>query len=131
MNEFFFDLAIGLYSFLLPFAWLALAISVLVLVPMALYPGTRAQAGVGLYLASWVFGLTTWLLGAAVTFATFGWLGLIIGVMLFGVGVVPIGIFAAFFFVKAWSLGISLIVMSVVVLAARAGGMALTRTRVA
>ena len=52
-----------------------------------------------------------------------------VGIFFFGVGVVPIGIFAAFFSVKSLSLGVSLIVMSLVVFAARGGGtVLLTRT---
>lgn len=125
MSEFLFSLAMTVYSFALPLAWLALAVCVVVLLPMALFRVTRPYAGVGLFLASWIFGLTTWTLGAAVTFATYGWVGLIIGLFLFGVGVVPIGIFAAFVTLKSASLGFSLIAMLVVVIAARIGGMAL------
>lgn len=125
MNEALSRLAVSVYSVALPFSWLALAVCVLVLVPMAMFRNTRAQAGVGLFIASWLFGLTTWTLGATVTFVTFGWVGLLIGLVLFGVGVVPIGIFAAFFVINSWSLGLSLIVMSVGVFAARAAGIIL------
>jgi hypothetical protein len=60
-----------------------------------------------------------------VTFATMGWIGLLVGLMIAGVGVVPLGIFAAFVLLKEFSLGLSLIVMSILVFATRMGGFAL------
>ena len=125
MSVTFAELAVRIYSILLPFSWLVFGIAIFVLVPMALFPNTRPQAGVGLFMASWLFGLTTWMLGAAVTFASFGWPGLLIGMFLLGVGVVPIGIFAAFFAVKSMSLGTSLIVLVIITFASRAAGAAL------
>jgi hypothetical protein len=35
--------------------------------------------------------------GAFVAFTSFGWLGLVIAIFVLGIGVVPIGIFGAFF----------------------------------
>jgi hypothetical protein len=90
------------------------------------------MAGFGLAIGSWLFGLTTWTLGVAVTFATYGWIGLLIGLFLAGVGVVPIGIFAAFFFkIKSVSLGISMIVMTVVTIVSRGVGVALMESEAA
>lgn len=125
MNEAIVSLAVGVYSFLLPISWIALFVALIVLVPMAFFKSTRRQAGLNLVWASYIFGLTTWTLGAAITFATLGWLGLLVGLFLFGVGVVPIGIFSAFFIVKSFSLGLSLILMVAVVFAFRMGGAAL------
>ena len=88
---------------------------------MALFRKTRGLAGEWLYVASIIFGLATWFLGASVTFYTWGWTGFLIGVFLAGVGVVPIGIAAAFFSLHDSSLGISLIIMSIIVFATRAG----------
>ena len=122
MNEALANLAIGVYLFVLPLSWIAIVICVIVLVPLALFQGTRPQAGAGLVVASWLFGLTTWTLGALVTFATYGWVGLLIGLVFFGVGVVPIGIFASLVTIKSWSLGLSLIVMAIIVWSARIGG---------
>ena len=117
--------AAKVYMFLLPFSWLALAISIFVLVPLAFFRKTRPAAGLGLFIASWLFGLTTWTLGVTITFLAYGWVGLIIGLLLFGVGVVPMGIFAAFFNIKSVSLGFSMIVMLIVIYVARGAGAAL------
>ena len=121
MNETLAGFALSVYSATLTLSQGTFAVCVLVLLPMAVFPSTRGLAAGGLFLASWLFGLTTWALGATVTFATYGWVGLILGMMLFGVGVVPVGIFAAFVTLKLPSLGFSLIGMSIVVYAARVG----------
>ena len=119
MRETIVGFTLSAYQFLLPLAWLAFGIAIFVLLPMAAFPGTRSQAGLGLYITSWLFGITTWLLGAGITFAVYGWVGLVIGLFLFGIGVVPLAIFAAFFLIKNTSLGVSLIVMFIIVFAAR------------
>jgi hypothetical protein len=73
---------------------------------------------------SYIFGATTWFLGAAVTFGSFGWIGLIIGIFIFGIGVVPLGIIGAFFKLGINELGVSLCAMLVITLAARFAGVA-------
>ncbi len=125
MNEAIVEFSIKAYSLLLPISWVGVAIVVLVLLPMAIFKATRPAAGTGIFFSSYLFGLTTWFLGAAVTFVTWGWVGLIIGLLLAGVGVVPIGILAAFISLKEPSLGFSLIVMVIIVFVTRIGGMAL------
>jgi hypothetical protein len=114
--------SISAYQFLIPFAWVGLAIVVLILLPMGAFKSTRSIAGTGLFIASFLFGVTTWLLGAGITFSVFGWLGLIIGLFIFGIGVVPIAIFAAFFKLHSVEIGVSLLVMAVIVIGARMGG---------
>ncbi|WP_147430974.1 hypothetical protein [Thiocapsa rosea] len=128
MNQVIAEFCVKTYSFLLPVAWVGIAIVVLVLLPMALFRATRPAAGTGIFFSSYLFGLTTWFLGATVTFVTWGWVGLLIGLFIAGVGVVPIGILAAFISLKEPALGFSLIVMLVIVFATRMGGMALVES---
>jgi len=124
MREWVVEKAADIYTFLLPFTWIALAVAVLILLPLAAWPKTRAAGGSGLVFVSYIFGATTWFLGAAVTFGSFGWIGLIIGIFVCGLGVVPLGIFGAFFGLGMSELGISLCVMLVITLAARFAGAA-------
>ena len=63
---------------------------------LSIFRRTRPLTGLFLYVFSFVVGAATWFYGAAVTFATFGWFGLFVGLVLFGVGVVPIGILGGF-----------------------------------
>lgn len=125
MRQAIAEFCVKAYSFLMPISWITLAIVVFILMPLALFKGTRRFAGFTIFFSSYLFGLTTWLLSAAITFTSWGWPALIIGFVLGGVGVVPIGILAAFISLGLPSLGFSLIVMIIIVFAARAGGMAL------
>lgn len=129
MNEAIVAFCVKAYIFLIPLSWIWVAIVVFVLLPMALFKAKRQAAGTYMHFASYVFGLTTWFLGATVTFVTWGWVGLIIGLIIAGVGVVPIGILAAFISLKEPTLGFTLIVMTVIVFATRIGGIALKQSR--
>jgi hypothetical protein len=124
IREWIVEKAVSVYTFLLPFAWLALAVTVLILLPLAAWPDTRAAGGAGLIFVSYIFGATTWFLGAAITFGSFGWIGLISGIFVFGIGVVPLGIIGAFSALSMNELGVYLCVMLVITLAARFAGAA-------
>jgi uncharacterized protein YacL len=128
MSEAIAAFCVKAYTFLLPISWIGVAIVVLVLLPMALFKATRPAAGTGMYFSSYLFGLTTWFLDATVTFVTWGWVGLIIGLIIAVVGVVPIAILASFISLKEPILGFSLIVMVLIVFATRMGGMALMQS---
>ena len=90
-----------------------------VTLPMAAWRRTRGPAGVGLFLASYLFGITTWLLGAGITFAAFGWLGLILGLFVLGFGVVPFGIAGAYFRMGSTELAVTIAVMAIISLGTR------------
>jgi len=123
MREWVVEVCISAYRFLLPVSWIALALVIVVLLPLAAWRKTRGWAAVGLVVASFIFGITTWLLGAAATFASFGWFGLIVGLLIVGVGVVPLGVLGAFWKLKIAGLAWSLLVMLAITMLARAGGL--------
>jgi hypothetical protein len=79
-----------------------LTITLLILTPLALVPQSRSIAGIGFFISSVVFGLILWLYAIAYTFVEWGLLPLIIGILLGGVGVVPIA-FVLSIFDAAWS----------------------------
>ena len=122
MREWVMEIAVKAYTFTLPFYELALAVAIFVLLPLTIWRKTRGAAGAGLLVTSYIFGLTTWLLGAAVTFGSFGWFGLIIGLLFLGVGVVPLAIIGAIFKLDNGGLALVLFVMVVVTFGARFGG---------
>ena len=84
-------------------------------------------------MCSLVIGLSTWVLGVAFTFGAFGWIGLVIGLMLCGVGVVPVGCIGAVWHGEpsiAWlllAMAVSTIVIHLSALAAMASADAATR----
>jgi len=78
-------------------AQIALLLSVLIFLPLALFRATRAIATYGLYVSSFVFGAGTWIVGLLVTWTYWGLPGVILGVCIAGFGIVPVGIVAAAF----------------------------------
>lgn len=122
MRDWILDVAVPIYNFLVPASWIVLAIVVLLLLPLSIFKKTRAFAGSSISFSSYVFGLTTWVLGVVVTFSTWGWVALLIGLLFFGFGVVPIGILASFIKLKSVSLGFTLIVMSIITYGTRIFG---------
>ncbi len=87
--------ALSLYTTLQPlYAW-AFLLVVLVLIPLGLFDRTRPYAATGILLCSYLFGVSVWLVSLAVALYTLGWGWLIFGVLLGGVGVVPIAFIGA------------------------------------
>ena len=83
-------LADKVLPWLAPFSLLVLILSILVLLPLGLFRNTRVFAGNGLYLVSFIFGITVWLYGLLLTYVLWGPFGVIVGLGILGVGVVPI-----------------------------------------
>lgn len=96
----FFTLGAKVAFEIAPFInWLAgiLLVINIVLVLFAIIPKARGVVGLIIYISSYIYGLSAWIYGLAVTLALWGWLAVIIGIFLGGVGVVPIGMLAAIF----------------------------------
>ena len=72
-----------------------IAICVFVFIPLALFRTTRIASVYGFYISSFVFGLCVWIYGFLITLQFWGVTGIIIGLVLGFVGVVPLGIIAA------------------------------------
>lgn len=84
-------------------------ICLFILLPMAIFKKTRGAAGVGLFIGSYIFGLSTWLAGFLITYSLWGILGVVIGVFLAGIGVVATAIIALIIHAEWTLLGIMLI----------------------
>lgn len=82
-----------LVALVFPFA----AFTLVVLLPMAVFPRTRPAAAGIMYVGSFLYGLTAWLIGFIVTLKYWGVFWVIIGLVLAGVGVVPMGLLATAF----------------------------------
>jgi hypothetical protein len=119
MNETMFEFSLEAYTFLHPLTWRAISVSVFIFLPMVLFRVALPSAATGILIASYVVGVSTWLLGATVTFYTWGWIGLVVGLLLGGLGVVPIGILAAFFSLNDPLLGLNLLFTASIVVYAR------------
>lgn len=72
-----------------------LLLCLIVLAPLSAIHPARGFAGNGFYIASYLFGLILWVLAMAFTYSVWGLTAVIIGLVFFGVGVVPVAILAA------------------------------------
>ena len=91
--------AVWLGTHVLPWLFVAntlvAALDILILLPLAALRATRALSGSGFVLSSFVFGATLWFWGLLITFFMWGFIGVFVGLVIMGVGVVPIGMLAA------------------------------------
>lgn len=81
---------------------IAFDVCVLGLLPLCIFRRTRPWAGFGFYLASFLFGIALFAFSCLVVVTIWGYGGLIVGLVLGGVGVVPVAFFAALFHAE-WS----------------------------
>ena len=79
-----------------------------------------------IFLSSWFYGVVLWLGCLVVTFKLWGWLGIIIGLLLLGIGVVPIALIAAAF-AKLWLIVALIILLSLIVWGTRFFGVHLLK----
>ena len=85
---------------------------------LAIFRRTRWWGGQVLYVFSFLVGAITWFCGVAASFASFGWFGLIIGLLFLGLGVVPLGIIGGFVYLDS-SIGLQLIFLIIITFALR------------
>ncbi|MHB8528355.1 MAG: hypothetical protein ACYC8V_02445 [Caulobacteraceae bacterium] len=83
------------FPFILLMAVVTLGFCVLVLAPCAMFRKTRSFSATGLLLASFIFGGTTWLFAFMVVYSLWRLVGLIAGLVLGVIGVVPLALIAA------------------------------------
>lgn len=72
-----------------------LTLTILILLPLTHIKTTRYRAGTWMYLGSFVYALAAWMLGFLITLEYWGVFAVILGLVLLGIGVVPLGIAAA------------------------------------
>lgn len=73
---------------------IALGICVFVLLPLCIFRKTRPWAGMGFYLSSYLFGACLWAFSCIVVINIWGYGALAVGLLLAGVGVVPVAFLA-------------------------------------
>ena len=76
----------------LSYIWIAL--NLLIFLPAGYFLKNKELSGKSLLFSSFFLGITLWLWCLVLTFKAFGWLGVLIGVILLGVGMIPAGILA-------------------------------------
>lgn len=76
---------------------ISFAVCGFVFLPLCIFRHTRLWAGLGFFLASYVFGTELFAYSCIVAFQIWGYAGLIWGLLLGGIGVVPVALFASLF----------------------------------
>ena len=94
---------------------------VLIVLPLAVPKATRGFASAALVIASYVFGVTLWMEGLLLTLTIWGLSAVFIGLLLGGVGVVPIAMLATLID-GMWSPLIELVLLMVATVGLRFGG---------
>lgn len=102
--------------------WIALALNILILLPLSIFKRLRSFTGGGIFLSSYIFGLVSWLLGFVLTYALWGLWAVIVGILFLGGGVVPIALLATLF-KGLWEPFFTLIVLTVITFGSRVGGL--------
>ena len=90
---------------------LAFALVLFLLLPLSMFKRLRGFTGICIFIASYLFGLTCWLLGFVITYALWGFGAILVGLLFLGGGVVPIGMIASIFNGEWQSLGMLLFLM--------------------
>ena len=75
--------------------WVLLPVVFVILIPLSFIKPLKEITGDLIFASSFFFGLIAWVFGFVSTYYTWGTTALIIGLLLGGIGVVPIGFFAA------------------------------------
>jgi len=91
-----------LYPSLLNLAQVTLAVVLFLLLPLAFFKKTRLWSGFGMVVASYIIGLSLWVLSVLVTIKIWGIGGFLIGLLLSAGTMVPVA-FLASVFTGVWS----------------------------
>lgn len=104
--------------------WLGLAClvsfaaCVTILPLMTIFRAGRRPAGYGYLLASFIFGASLWFLCALEVYQAWGGFAVAIGVLILGVGVVPMA-FVALLLASQWALAVEILVIGALVAGCR------------
>jgi len=100
--------------------------NIVVCIPLAFFKKTKEFSGKALFLSSYFYGVLLWLGCLVITFKLWGWFGIVLGLILLGVGIVPIAAIATVI-AGLWSIVLHIIVLALIIWLARTAGIALLR----
>src|SRR6516225_1687774 len=97
-------MSVIVWHWLGPAFFLTLGISVFILGPLAVIRRTRGFSAAGLMIASYVFGVCLWITSLLLTWALWGGIAVFIGLIVLGIGIVPVALLATLFRAQWWNL---------------------------
>jgi len=89
--------------------WIALAIDLVIFIPLGLLKKTKIVSASGLYISSLVFGATLFFFSLLTTYFSGGIFWLLVGIFFLGIGVIPIALF--FTLIKGMWLSLGTIIL--------------------
>ena len=98
---------------------IALGVSLIILLPLSFIRASRDFAAIGLLIASYVIGIALWVWGLILAYWLWGFWAVLIGLFLFGVGVVPVAMLATLFN-GMWSQLLQLVIATILTFGIRA-----------
>ena len=111
----FFIFSVGVFIF-----------NIIVCLPLAFFKRTKEFSGKALFLSSYLYGLLLWLGCLVITFKIWGWIGIVIGLFLFGIGIVPIALVATILS-GLWIIVLHIIVLGIIIWITRSAGVTLLK----
>ena len=100
--------------------------NIIACIPLAFFRGTKEFAGKAFFLSSYFYGVVLWLGCLVITFKLWGWIGMVIGLVLLGIGIVPIAVIATVI-AGLWGIVLHIIVLVLVIWLTRSVGFSLLR----
>lgn len=97
---------------------------VLILLPLALFRKTRSFSGTSIYVTSFIFGTYLWITSFLITYDVWGLIAVIIGLLIVGIGIIPIAMLASLFHGEWSTLG-QLILLLILTMGSRILGIRL------
>ncbi len=98
LTMFFVKGGVWLGALVLPwlsiFMRLVFILNVIIFLPLGIFKKTRSFSAFGFVMSSFVYGLTLWFWALLLTYLIWGTRAVFIGLLIAGVGVVPISVFA-------------------------------------
>jgi hypothetical protein len=114
-----YDFIFGkIYPWISNIALLVFIIDLIIVIPISFFRKAKRFSGITIFYSSYVFGLQLWLSGLMLTLQIWGIWAAIIGILLLGVGVVPIAMVATIFN-GMWSEFIQLLSSIIIVFGSR------------
>jgi hypothetical protein len=106
------------YPWLVAINAIAFVVILLVLLPLSIFRRTRGFGGGGIYIASFIFGLTLWVWCLLISYTLWGIGGVVVGLFLAGIGVVPIAVLASVFH-GLWSIAGQILLLTAITFGSR------------
>lgn len=114
-----YDFVFGkLYPFISDIALLVFLFDLIIVLPISFFKKAKRFSGIAISYSSYIFGLQLWLSGLMLTLQIWGIWAVIIGLLLLGIGVVPIAMIATLFH-GMWKDFIQLVLSLILVFGAR------------